>query len=84
MNKNILSLCITLFLGLFTFGQKDSTASFLSVYDSHELFAPLHYEVNSSSFRSANGEPGPSYWQNRADYTIQASLDEQKIGRAHV
>ena len=26
-------------------------------------------------FRSANGEPGPDYWQQRADYTISATLD---------
>ncbi|HEX2781494.1 MAG TPA: M1 family metallopeptidase [Gemmatimonadaceae bacterium] len=26
-------------------------------------------------FRSADGRPGPDYWQQRADYTIAASLD---------
>lgn len=26
-------------------------------------------------YRSANGAPGPDYWQQRADYTIAASLD---------
>ncbi|MDX1420359.1 MAG: M1 family metallopeptidase [Rubricoccaceae bacterium] len=25
--------------------------------------------------RSADGTPGPNYWQNRADYTIEATLD---------
>src|SRR5512143_1146928 len=26
-------------------------------------------------YRAASGMPGPSYWQQRADYTIRASLD---------
>jgi hypothetical protein len=26
-------------------------------------------------YRSSNGAPGPEYWQQRADYTISASLD---------
>jgi hypothetical protein len=28
-----------------------------------------------NTFRSASGAPGPEYWQQRADYTIAASLD---------
>ncbi|HTS89212.1 MAG TPA: M1 family metallopeptidase, partial [Gemmatimonadales bacterium] len=28
-----------------------------------------------NAYRSASGMPGPSYWQQRADYTIKASLD---------
>lgn len=28
-------------------------------------------------YRSASGVPGPQYWQNRADYAIEAELDEQ-------
>ena len=28
--------------------------------------------------RNAAGAPGPAYWQNRADYTIEASLDEKQ------
>ncbi len=28
-----------------------------------------------SRYRSASGVPGPDYWQQRADYTIEASLD---------
>jgi len=28
-----------------------------------------------SSVRSASGEPGPGYWQQRADYTIAVTLD---------
>src|SRR5947209_10587277 len=28
-----------------------------------------------NEFRSSSGEPGPAYWQQRADYTITATLD---------
>ena len=28
-----------------------------------------------NAFRSASGAPGPQYWQQRADYTIAATLD---------
>ena len=28
-----------------------------------------------SRYRSANGSPGPDYWQQRADYKISATLD---------
>ncbi len=31
-----------------------------------------------NSFRSASGAPGKEYWQQRADYKIKASLDEEK------
>lgn len=47
-------------------------------YDPHAAFSPLFYTQNGSEYRSANGSPGPKYWQNRADYVISANLDEAK------
>ena len=29
----------------------------------------------TDAYRSGSGQPGPSYWQNRADYQIHATLD---------
>ena len=49
-----------------------------SRYDYHALFSPLFYTYNGNEFRAASGEPGPAYWQNKADYQINASLDESK------
>jgi hypothetical protein len=46
-----------------------------SKYDQHKVFTPLFYTHNGNEYRSASGEPGPKYWQNRADYKITASLD---------
>ncbi len=76
MKIQFYQLIFTLSIFNHAFAQKDTGTMPLSVYDPHELFAPLHFENNRSSYRSANGDPGPSYWQNRADYAIQATLDE--------
>jgi hypothetical protein len=46
-----------------------------SVFDPHELFAQNFYTKNGNEFRSANGAPGSKYWQNRADYRLQATID---------
>ncbi|MCU0447743.1 MAG: M1 family metallopeptidase [Microscillaceae bacterium] len=40
------------------------------------LFEPL-FNFQATPYRSAAGVPGESYWQNRADYFIQAELDEE-------
>ncbi|RZK89514.1 MAG: M1 family peptidase, partial [Hymenobacter sp.] len=31
-----------------------------------------------NSYRTASGAPGPQYWQQRADYNIKVTLDDQK------
>lgn len=51
-----------------------ATASAQS-YDPRETFAPRDAGQAVNSYRSANGLPGPAYWQNRADYAIHARLD---------
>jgi hypothetical protein len=38
------------------------------------IFRPLDWPA-PTSLRDAAGRPGPAYWQQRADYRIQASLD---------
>ena len=38
------------------------------------LFAPLPLPT-PTPYRSADGRPGPAYWQNRNDYRIEAALD---------
>ena len=54
--------------------------------DYAERFAPPAWPA-ANSMRTATGEPGPDYWQQRADYVIHASLDEPSrtvTGRATV
>jgi len=48
-----------------------------SNYDPHELFGPYFFRTDGNEIRSASGQPGPRYWQNRADYLIRATLNEQ-------
>ena len=38
------------------------------------IFAPMVFPT-ANVFRSGSGAPGAQYWQNRADYTLNASLD---------
>ena len=46
-----------------------------SNYQPSELFSPLFYTDKGNEFHSANGNPGPKYWQNRVDYQIKAVID---------
>lgn len=46
-------------------------------YDYHDLFAPFFYTKNGNDQRAATGEPGPGYWQNRADYTLNVKLNDE-------
>jgi hypothetical protein len=46
-------------------------------YDYHDAFAPFFYSKNGNEYRAASGEPGPKYWQNRADYRLDVKLNEQ-------
>jgi hypothetical protein len=48
-----------------------------SNYNYHDAFAPFFYTKNGSEFRAADGQPGPKYWQNRADYQLSARLNDQ-------
>jgi hypothetical protein len=44
-------------------------------YDPHALFAPGFYADKAQPFHSANGAAAANYWQNRANYSIDATLD---------
>jgi hypothetical protein len=48
-----------------------------SSYDPRVTFAPLTLPDPVNAYRSSNGAPGPSYWQNVADYEMHADLDPQ-------
>jgi len=62
-------ICSLLLPGTVDFAQTPS------VYDQHDAFAPLFYPAFGDAVRAADGTPGPAYWQNRADYKVDASLD---------
>jgi len=45
-------------------------------YDHNAVFGPIVWPTTTGDTRSASGQPGQHYWQNRADYTIKATLNE--------
>ena len=57
------------------FDQADANAP-ATKYDYHDAFAPFFYTKNGNEYRAASGEPGPKYWQNRADYQLNVALNE--------
>lgn len=68
---SIKKICAILFIAAFTF----DAASQVSNYNHKEAFDPHFYPYPGNEFRSASGEPGPRYWQNRASYSIQCRID---------
>ncbi len=68
MKKLIMSILgVVMFLGLFA----------QSNYNHKEVFNLQFYPYPGNEYRSASGEPGPKYWQNRADYKIISSLNTE-------
>lgn len=68
--SHILFLIILSFQNIFA---QNSTE--VSKYNASEVFNPLANYNPSTIYRSASGMPGPSYWQNRADYSIACALN---------
>lgn len=48
-----------------------------SLYNPQDFYLPAFDPPAASQYRSANGNPGPLYWQNSADYLIHAALNEK-------
>lgn len=69
----------TLFLALcsamLTLNSTAQTRPSTGNYDPSETFSPLFYTHGGNEYRTAEGRPGPRYWQNHADYQINASID---------
>jgi hypothetical protein len=66
--REILGMCGIGLVGL-------ASAAVAGVYNPRDTFASFDIGQAPSIYRSADGRPGPGYWQNRADYTIRARLD---------
>lgn len=66
---------IWILLALSLAGALGAQAQTSSQYDKHEVFDPTFFTHNGNEYRSADGAPGPAYWQNRADYQIRATLN---------
>ena len=53
-----------------------SAQQFSTNYDPHPLWSPVFYTSPGTISRAATGEPNTGYWQNKADYEINASFNE--------
>ena len=70
--KRVFSLiCIALFFLL----PETQIVAQSTGYDPHKAFDPFFDDQLGTVYRSADGQPGPDYWTNRADYRITATLD---------
>ncbi len=65
--KKLILLQAALFVVIGLFAQ--------SKYDHKEAFNPQFYPYPGNDYRSASGEPGPKYWQNKVDYKINCTID---------
>lgn len=76
MNKLKFLLCFAALLCVVNplFAQEIQTTG---NYNYHDTFGSSFYTKNGNEFRSAGGQPGPKYWQNRADYKLSARLNDQ-------
>jgi hypothetical protein len=81
MKRILIASFLLIFSGA-VFAQSEDNGS---NYDQHKAFAPFFYHSNGNQYRSASGQPGPAYWQNRADYKIAVTLDTtQKVVKGNV
>jgi hypothetical protein len=74
-NYKIVSL-LSLFFSFSAIIAQNAQQKPVSEYNYNEAFAPGFYTKNATETRSASGQPGPKYWQNRADYKLTAILNE--------
>ena len=72
--KKVYLLCLQLISFGFLFAQNGGNDS---LYNPQDFYVPGFNPVAGNQFRSANGAPGPMYWQNSADYLIHATLSEK-------
>jgi len=70
--KHVAGIVLMLLIAINASAQTTDTIK----YDHQDLFGPITWPVTSGNTRSANGNPGEHYWQNRADYLIKAALNE--------
>src|ERR1700742_1965129 len=61
--------------GPFAYAQGTSPSA--PAYDPVQTFAPLTLPDPVTAYRSSNGAPGPSYWQNEADYDLHPTIDAE-------
>jgi hypothetical protein len=79
MNIKLLPLLFIPLLTISVQAQKNqrpaNVDTLISNYNPADLFSPVFYPERGNDRHSANGQPGPKYWQNRVNYHLKADLD---------
>ena len=74
--KKIIGTSLLLLSTFFVQAQKNNPNDTITTnYQPSVLFSPLPYTEKGNEFHSANGEPGPKYWQNLGNYKLAVELD---------
>ncbi len=73
--KKIILFCLCIFNIGWLLAQHPSGEK--TVYNPLDFYVPSFNPPTANLYRSANGNPGPMYWQNNADYLIHATIDEK-------
>jgi hypothetical protein len=80
MKLKLIALLAFIFLAITVHAQRRHRAAntndtITSSYEPSDLFAPGFYSDKGNEFHSANGAPGAKYWQNRVNYSLDATID---------
>nr|MBI1231493.1 M1 family peptidase [Cytophagales bacterium] len=68
--KRIVIMCVCLVFGMYFNSLAQSEPK-----NNQALFEDFSYR-QGSTYRTASGKPGPTYWQNAASYVIDVTLDD--------
>jgi len=73
--KKFLFVCLSFLNVGFLFAQNETKDQ--SPYNPRDFFVQTFNPTDGNEYRSADGTPGPKYWQNQSDYLIHATLSEK-------
>jgi hypothetical protein len=77
MKKILLTFCVQLIAIGFLFAQNIENNAVSNHGNKFEQLGTILPTPNE--YRTASGAPGPKYWQQRCDYDIKCTLDENKL-----
>ncbi|RZJ53683.1 MAG: M1 family peptidase [Flavobacterium sp.] len=69
-------LTIALFVIFSSVWGQQTVSEKANIYNYHDAFSHHFYSKNGTPTRTATGQSGPQYWQNRADYQLTVKLNE--------
>lgn len=79
MKLKFIPFCLPLLISVSVLAQQQhheaTVDTLISNYNPADLFSPAFYPERGNERHSANGDPGPKYWQNRANYKLKANID---------